>query len=659
MKYRKEIDGLRALAIIPVILFHAGFTTFSGGFVGVDIFFVISGYLITTIIMDEMDKGSFSLINFYERRARRILPALFFVILCTLPFAWFWMLPHEIKEYSKSLVAVPLFISNILFWQSSGYFDTSSELKPLLHTWSLAVEEQYYLLFPLLLITTWKFGKRRIFKLLLIIATISLIVAEYGSIKFTSFTFYMLPTRAFEILIGALISFKVKSENIFNIKRETYKLFDIFGLMLILFSIFTFTNQTPSPSLYSLIPTIGAGLIIAFSNSETLTGKILSNKIMVGIGLISYSTYLWHQPLLAFARIRNINPLNTTTLITIILLSLLLGFFNYKFIENVFRNKSKVNIRIFLTCAILISSLFISVRIVGHYTDYFPTRFNKEIQNLTENNSLTGKALNCHEEINRKDGITCVIGDLSVVPSIALIGDSFTTRISKRFDEILKKQKVSAVIFAESGCIPLPDVREKYIDNTSSNCEVYIRNSYSKILETNSLKKVAIFAEWPLYVDGFRGNDISEKKLLLIDNSSINSNLAENKEVIIRGFNRLKKLMNTSDKTLFIVNTTPEYTLSPQSIIAKKILFNSQNTLVSPLLGNYALRNQSINQIFLNAKVNEWAKLINPFSSYCVSNTECIVNDNNFHPFYEDDGSHLSYYGSIPLVNLLEKKLLN
>ena len=143
MKYRKEIDGLRAMAVLAVILFHAGFTTFSGGFVGVDIFFMISGYLITTIIVDEMNKGSFSLLNFYERRVRRILPALFFVILCTLPFAWFWMLPQDLKSFSQSLVAVPVFGSNVLFWLRSGYFDTASELKPLLHTWSLAVEEQY------------------------------------------------------------------------------------------------------------------------------------------------------------------------------------------------------------------------------------------------------------------------------------------------------------------------------------------------------------------------------------------------------------------------------------------------------------------------------------------------------------------------------------
>ncbi|MDA9194804.1 acyltransferase [Burkholderiales bacterium] len=206
MKYRKEIDGLRALAVLPVILFHAGFTTFSGGFVGVDIFFVISGYLITTIIVDEMDKDSFSLLNFYERRARRILPALFFVMLCTLPFAWFSMFPQDLKSFSQSLVAVPLFASNVHFWLTSGYFDTASELKPLLHTWSLAVEEQYYVLFPLFLMLAWELGKKWIISLLIIVAIVSVSAAQYGSTNHPSFSFYVLPTRAFEILIGALIS---------------------------------------------------------------------------------------------------------------------------------------------------------------------------------------------------------------------------------------------------------------------------------------------------------------------------------------------------------------------------------------------------------------------------------------------------------------------
>jgi len=180
LKYRAEIDGLRALAVVPVILFHAGFELFSGGFVGVDVFFVISGYLITTILIEDIENKRFSIVNFYERRARRILPALFLVMLVCIPFAWMWMIPSQMKDFSQSLVAVSLFASNILFWRESGYFDATAEEKPLLHTWSLAVEEQYYVLFPIFLILAWRFGKNRVFWMIVVMAAISLLLSEWG-----------------------------------------------------------------------------------------------------------------------------------------------------------------------------------------------------------------------------------------------------------------------------------------------------------------------------------------------------------------------------------------------------------------------------------------------------------------------------------------------
>ncbi len=193
--YRPEIDGLRALAVIPVILFHAGLPLFSGGFVGVDIFFVISGYLITSIIIAEKIRGRFSLINFYERRARRILPALFVMMLICLPVAWLTLDPSDLKYFAKSLVAVPTFSSNVLFWLESGYFDATAELKPLLHTWTLAVEEQYYLFSPLLLMLAWGLGRKWLVVLLIVAALASLALAQLGAHQATSNAFYLLPAR--------------------------------------------------------------------------------------------------------------------------------------------------------------------------------------------------------------------------------------------------------------------------------------------------------------------------------------------------------------------------------------------------------------------------------------------------------------------------------
>lgn len=202
MKYRKEIDGLRALAFVSVILFHAGFSSFSGGFIGVDIFFVISGYLITSIIIEDIRSKNFSLRNFYERRARRILPALYLTMLVCLPFAWLWLQPADLRHFGKSIAAVALFISNFLF-QKNGYFDISSEMSPLLHTWSLAVEEQYYVFFPLLLILTSR--SKRILIIFVILIICSLIYAQWGTSHHPEQAFFMLPSRGWELLLGAII----------------------------------------------------------------------------------------------------------------------------------------------------------------------------------------------------------------------------------------------------------------------------------------------------------------------------------------------------------------------------------------------------------------------------------------------------------------------
>jgi peptidoglycan/LPS O-acetylase OafA/YrhL len=212
MKYRPEIDGLRAIAVIPVILFHAGFAPFGGGYVGVDVFFVISGYLITSIILAEREAGTFSLLKFYERRARRILPALFLVMAACVPFAWVWMTPSDMTDFSRSLAYMSVFASNILFYKQSGYFDAASELKPLLHTWSLAVEEQYYLLFPLLLIAGLRRGKRFAISLLAVAAIVSLAIAQWGATRAPAATFYLLHARLWELLVGGFVAFYLRTQ---------------------------------------------------------------------------------------------------------------------------------------------------------------------------------------------------------------------------------------------------------------------------------------------------------------------------------------------------------------------------------------------------------------------------------------------------------------
>jgi peptidoglycan/LPS O-acetylase OafA/YrhL len=360
MKYRPEIDGLRALAVLPVILFHAGFEYFSGGFVGVDVFFVISGYLITTIIISEMAEGKFSIVNFYERRARRILPALFFVMAACLPFALFWLTPIHLKDFGQSILAVSTFSSNILFWWESGYFGTAAELKPLLHTWSLAVEEQYYILFPVFLMSIWRLGIKWVLIILSITFFVSLGTAQWGAYKSPSTAFFLLPTRGWELLVGVFAAFYLK-HNMYLKSLFLNQILSLLGLGMIVYSIIAFDESTPFPSLYALIPTIGTGLIILSSTKQTVVHSLLGSKVLVGLGLISYSAYLWHQPLLAALAFNMPFEERYFYKILVILITLALAYLSYKFIEGPFRNKyqiSKQNIFIFAIVGSISLTLF-------------------------------------------------------------------------------------------------------------------------------------------------------------------------------------------------------------------------------------------------------------------------------------------------------------
>jgi len=378
MKYRPEIDGLRAVAILPVVLFHAGFGTFSGGFVGVDVFFVISGYLITTIILSEKEQGIFSLVNFYERRARRILPALFLVMFVSLPFAWMWLMPSDMRDYSQSLMAVSTFVSNILFWKETGYWGAGNEFKPLLHTWSLAVEEQYYVLFPLFLMLMWQFRKSWILSSFLLTAVLSLWAAQWGATHHPVANFFLLPTRGWELAIGASIAFYFlyRKHTMRTLLTHKYvdELLAMSGLFMIVYAVVAFDETVPFPGLYALIPTVGTGLIIVFSSPQNMVGRLLATRIMVGIGLISYSAYLWHQPLFAFARHRVPLEPSEQSFLLLSAFSFLLAYLSWRFVESPFRNKRVLGRKAVFAFAIIGSVAFIAIGLAGHVTDGFANR---------------------------------------------------------------------------------------------------------------------------------------------------------------------------------------------------------------------------------------------------------------------------------------------
>ena len=378
MKYRPEIDGLRAVAVGSVILAHAGLSQFSGGFVGVDVFFVISGYLITKIIHQDILSDRFSIWSFYERRARRILPALVLVIVITVPFAWYWMLPDFLENFGQSVVATLLFSNNLLLARTTGYWELESSFKPLLHTWSLGVEEQFYIVFPILMLVVFRFsgrGKvrekttRRLIAALAIFAVLSLTFAQIGVAAIPSANFYLPFGRAWELLVGgvcALVQVKVS--------RRVGSALATLGLLGIVGSVLLLPESTPSPSVFLLPAVIGAALVVMFADGTNVAGQSLSIRPLVGLGLISYSAYLWHQPVFALARVRLPEPPSGLTMAMLTLVVVPAAYLSWCFVEQPFRNRRVLPLRIFAPALTLATVLLIAGGGYLHVTRGWPDR---------------------------------------------------------------------------------------------------------------------------------------------------------------------------------------------------------------------------------------------------------------------------------------------
>lgn len=342
MQYRSEIDGLRALAILPVLWLHADLPGLSGGYLGVDVFFVISGFLITSIITRELRENRFSVVTFYERRARRILPALAIVLLVTsLILPLITQSPKILGSYGESMLAVIGFVSNVYFWQTTGYFGTTSELSPLLHTWSLAVEEQYYVLFPLLAILLFKHARHYFAHILVAIFVLSLAYAQWLQSVDPTGNFYLLPGRAWELMAGALASLYIHTPYYQRVAMAGRNLLSAAGLVMIVVAYVLFTPATAHPSVLTLLPVTGTVLLLLFATSGTAIAHLLSLRIMLFIGIISYSLYLWHQPVLALLRIYYDGELTLLTSMAGIALSFGLSVASWRWVETPFRNKQR------------------------------------------------------------------------------------------------------------------------------------------------------------------------------------------------------------------------------------------------------------------------------------------------------------------------------
>jgi peptidoglycan/LPS O-acetylase OafA/YrhL len=508
--YRPEIDGLRAIAVGAVILYHSqitifGHQPFKGGFIGVDIFFVISGYLITSIILKELlINGSFSFKHFYERRIRRILPALLFVMLVSLPFAWMYLISHSFVDFSKSILYSLGFSSNFYFWYSGQQYGAGSGLlKPFLHTWSLSVEEQFYILFPILLLVTFKYFRKHLLTILVVGLIISLQMADWGSRSYPSASFYFLHTRMWELLAGSILAyFEITLGH--RSKNKTLNLIlPSIGLFLIGHSILFFNDKMFHPSFYTLSLIIGVCLIIWFSNKDELITKILSLKLFVGIGLISYSLYLWHYPIFALSRIIDFTGGGVFKKLSLGLLILMLSIFSYYFVEKPFRNKNNKFKVIFSLITISISVLMIfNFRVIQK--DGYPNRLPEFLRgDLSQSPPW--------DLLKNQKGETCY-GNIegckfntSSNKKVYIIGDSHMGSLFFNLKDRIVKSNYQFITSTHGGCLFYPGFN--MVNNKTQKIDDNCNESYFQKVKqnlSNDKNSIIIFGgRHPLYLSNY------------------------------------------------------------------------------------------------------------------------------------------------------------
>ncbi len=466
INYRSDIDGLRAIAVIGVILYHTEINIgdkliFSGGFLGVDVFFVISGYLITTIILKEhLIQKNFSFLNFYKRRVRRLVPALVFVLVVSFIIAYVLLLPIQFKSFLSSILSSIFFYSNLYFhYTGEAYGQSILSSQPLLHTWSLSVEEQFYILYPILFIFLLGSFKERIKFIFFIFISTSIIFSSYITESHSSFNFYMITNRAWELACGALISinhFHNKQKN----KNDFWK---ILGFILIIFSFLYFDSANRHPSYLTLVPVLGCCMIIDKYKKKNFIDKILTNKLFVKIGLISYSLYLWHHPILSFGKISGFTENSLLAKILLILISFCLSILTFNYIERYFRNPNKIS---FKKLSVIILPIILSFFLFSNFfVEKQKKKYPEILKNLYEKTWFTTKQY--YKPCFQRKKFFCFFGNSDNENTVFLVGDSVLASIQEELKNNLVERQINFIPMTNAGCDFLNSkVQNKYCNRT-------------------------------------------------------------------------------------------------------------------------------------------------------------------------------------------------
>ncbi len=652
MQYRPEIDGLRAVAVVPVILFHAGFTAFGGGFVGVDVFFVISGYLITMIIDSAVRNGTFTLSHFYERRVRRILPALFLVCFATLIAGWAWMMPIELRALGQSLVAVNLFASNILFFWQSGYFDAASELKPLLHTWSLAVEEQFYLFFPLLVLLLGRFQRSFLVTAIAFISLLSFVAAEYASRVYPSAAFYLLPGRVWELGAGVLVALTASH---WAGRQGTHtQIGAMVGVGLIVFSVFYLDGSTPFPGTWALLPVVGTCLIIIFAHPATLVGWCLSQKPIVGIGLISYSAYLWHQPMFAFARIRFAEEPSVLFLLSLVVASFVLAYFSWRWVEKPFREGFPSSRGVLFAGAFLIAGAFMVFGVALWQAGGVPQRLTGVAAHMAQWSLDKPDAFAKCESSDRRyihPADACSFGSSGGASSV-LVGDSHATALVEALGERLAQTDQGIRLMSFEGCVPSIGIAR--LDGDSQRCGEFHRDVIETIAADASIDTVFLLARWTLYNETTRFNNEEggiEWGRPVVWETTPEFSQQGTGGVFPDAMDRYLARLAVSGKRIILLYPVPEAGADVPIQLARELHYGiDRQSPLSTSLEVFARRNGATVAV-LDALARQYELLtIHPDEVFCDSFVEnrCVVQLNGDPLYFDDD--HLNSIGTTMLA---------
>ena len=523
MTYRRDIDGLRAIAVLAVVLYHFGLSSTSGGYVGVDIFFVISGYLIGGNIIDETASGAFSYIQFYLRRIKRLFPAVFVLSLATIPFAWWLLLPGDFWSYGKSLVAATTFLPNVLFYRDTGYFSTDAITKPLLHTWSLGVEEQFYICFPIVMRLIVRVAPKLTASLLFLICILSLAFAQRLMTIDPPAAFYWLPARAWELALGAFVAsptFRALSLGVSARRWITW-----LALAALVIPVFAYSDSTPFPGVTALPPCLGTAWLLwsGRSSGTSLATRWLESKPSVFIGRISYSLYLWHWPAYMFLAYYLSGDLTWRYRVEGLALVFCLATLSWKFVEQPIRSR-RISIFTAYGGALVGSVFLISVGLLIWHFNGVPERFSNNTAILAAAASdFSPDWTRCVSKDNTAwPGVAyCPIGDQNTPPTFLIWGDSHIRSLHDGVDKLAQELGRSGRVVWAAGCMPAFDiVKRESAAGPRADDECAAQNAALKsgLKRVGSIKKILLLGRWAYYFEG-RGLGVDSQNLITITNA--------------------------------------------------------------------------------------------------------------------------------------------